>query len=240
MKRILSIMIALVLCFAAVSAFASCDKEPAVTTPETKAPEQSTEEQTEADTPAESVTEPAATTEEQTEPVTTAAKTEEATQPGGEVEYEEINVPLFEVMDPHVAVSADDGKELACKFSIQPNERLIGLFFESCPTWMVEDSSAFVVELYKWDGDYDNTILGDPLYSEEFTEWIDNAACEVYFDSVAPEGFASSGSFLWVFRGTNDKIGIWAMDPAVDCVYFENGIETSYGYRVQAIVLSPV
>ena len=247
MKKIIAVIIAVTLCTASLFALISCENKPAETTPETTAAqsdattaEDATESAAESATEAAAETETEAVTETETEAAAETEQTTEAatTAAGGEVEYDEDLVRLFEPREEHTAIDANDGKELACKFTIEKGSRLIGLVFESCPTWM-QEGSAFTVELYKWDNDYENTIIGDALYSEEFTDWIDNAECRVEFYKKAETGF-DAGTYLWVFRGTANKIGIWAMDPSDECTYFENGVESENGFRVDAIVLSPV
>ena len=251
MKKITAIIITLALCMTSLLALVSCDGTPA----ETKAPETTasqgdattaaeeqtteTEEQTteaeEQTTEAEEQTTDAEATTEEEQTTEAEATTENS---GGEVKYEEDFVALYQTRAAdHSPVSAADGRELACRFSLNEGERLTGLVFESCPTWQAE-GSAFIVELYKWDIDYDNTVLGEPLYTEEFTDWIDNAKCELDFTDKAEEGFPA-GSYLWVFRGTVGTIGIWALDPTDGCQYFENGMEASNGFRVNAVVLIP-
>lgn len=235
MKKITAFLIAALLCLGTVLALASCNDKPADTTAAstTKAAE-STKEVTE------EVTTEAATTEEVTTEAATTA--EQTTNSGAEINYEEDEIELFirrDNNDSHDPVQADSGRELACKFTIPEGSRLTGLLFESCPTWMAVDYSGFVVELYKWDNDYENTLVGDVLYSEDFEEWVDNASCELDFTDKAPSGFAS-GTYLYVFKGTTDKIGVWAMDAADDCEYFENGVGSGHGFQVIAYVLTPV
>jgi hypothetical protein len=240
MKKITAIIIACLLCAGSVFALMSCGGTPETTTVTDKPAETKAQETDAATTAAE--------TEAQTDAATTAAETEaqteekttaEATSPS-EVTWYEDELMLFERRDgdSHDPVAADNGVELACKFSIPEGSRLSGLLLESCPTWTAADYSGFVVELYKWDTDYENTVVGDALYSEEFEEWVDNAACELDFSDKAPTGFEYS-TYLWVFRGTTDKIGIWAMDPLDDCDYFANGIDCGYGYQAVAYILTP-
>lgn len=234
MKKITAVILAALLCLGAVFALVSCSDKPADTTAETtKKPAESTAETTKEATTTEEVTTEATTTEE----VTTEAKTTEG-NPG--VDYVEDEMMLFErrAGDSHDPIAADSGRELACKFTLPEGARLSGLYFESCPTWSTPDYSGFVVELYKWDNDYENTIVGELLYSEEFEEWVDNAYCELDFTDKAPGGF-DTGTYMWVFRGTTDKIGIWAMDPIDECEYFENGVSANHGFQVLAYILTP-
>ena len=236
MKKITAVLIAALLCLGTVLALASCNDKPADTTAAstTKAAESTPE------TTKEATTTEATTTEEVTTEATTTE--EQTTKSGAEVSYVEEEIELFyrrDNNDSHDPISADSGKELACKFTIPEGSRLTGLLFESCPTWTTPDYSGFVVELYKWDNDYENTLVGDMLYSEEFEEWVDNASCELDFTDKAPTGF-ESGTYLYVFRGTTDKIGVWAMDAADECDYFENGVPAGHGFQVIAYVLAPV
>lgn len=242
MKKTLAIIIAAIMCLTA-AALTSCAGTPAETTTD-KAPETTAAGTTAAETTAEAVTTAAETTAEEvtTEAATTAADTPAETTaaeetPGGDVAYIEEDVALFEYNEPHNPISAANGFELACKFKIEANDRLIGLTFESCPTW-TKEGSGFFVELYKWDTDYESTVMNDPIYSEEFTDWVDNAACEVSFLDAAENGF-KGGTYMWVFRGTTPDIGIWAMDPSDECEYFENGTFSQNGFRCNAVILTP-
>lgn len=238
MKKITAVLAAALLCLSSVFALVSCSNTPATTTADTTKAAESTPETTKEAATTEEVTTEATTTEEvTTEAATTEAKTTEG-NPG--VNYVEDEMMLFDrrAGDSHDPISADSGKELACKFTLPEGARLTGLYFESCPTWSTPDYSGFVVELYKWDNDYENTLVGEMLYSEEFEEWVDNAYCELDFTDKAPSGF-ETGTYLWVFRGTTDKIGIWAMDPIDECEYFENGVSANHGFQVLAYILTP-
>lgn len=231
MKELTAIIIALALCTASLFLMMSCGGDTAETTGEQTTADSVTT--ADAGTTAEEQTEANADTaaaEEQTEAETEAEK---------EVEYEENTVPLFATTSGHTPISAADGLELACKFTLEEGELLTGLQFESIPSWSTNGESGFIVELYKWDNDYENTIVGDALYSEEFSEWIDNSPCVVDFTDAAENGFSYS-SYMWVFKGTTPNIGIWAMDPVEECEYFESGVPAQHGFRVNAIVLSPV
>ena len=242
MKKITAVIIAGILC---LIGFASCTGTPETTTAADKPQETTAAAQTDAKTD-EATT--AAQTEEQTEAATEAATTAAETKPEtteaatlpADVNWVEDEMMLFERRggDSHDPIAADNGIELACKFTIPEGARLTGLYFESCPTWSTPDYSGFVVELYKWDNDYENTVVGDALYTEEFEEWVDNAYCELDFTDKAPSGYDNS-TYLWVFRGVTDKIGIWAMDPIDECEYFANGVDCGYGYQVSAYLLVP-
>ena len=226
MKKITSVILAAILCIGCAYALMSCGGTPETTTAaETKTPTTTAGEQT---------TEAATTEAATTEAATTAAGT------SSEVIWYEDEIMLFERRegDNHDPVAADNGVELACKFSIPSGAHLTGLLLESCPTWTSVDYSGFVVELYKWDNDYENTVIGDALYREEFEEWVDNAPCELDFTDVAADGFAYT-TYMWVFRGTTDKIGIWAMDPVDECEYFTNGVDCGYGYQAVAYIIAP-
>ena len=232
MKKIIAVIIVSAICLTSLFTLMSCDQTPE----DTKAPE-TTAAQDDATTAAEEQTTEAEGQTTEAEEQTTEAEAA-TTDNGAAANYEEELVALYQTRaTDHSPIDAADGRELACRFTVNEGERLVGLMFESCPTW-TEEGSAFVVELYKWDIDYDNTLLGDPLYKKEFTDWVDNAACELDFTDKAETGFAA-GSYLWVFRGTLGKIGIWALDPADGCTYFENGMEAENGFRVNAVVLMP-
>ena len=252
MKKTLKALTALLLCAVMLCSVFACGKQPdknGETTQkageQTQAQEQTqasetptaASAQTEAPTEAPAQTEASAQTE-------APAKTEAPEQTVDVSSYYEDMIDLFErgnTAEDHTAVQAGDNTELACKFTIEEGTRITGLFFEACPTWSDNGNGTakFVVEFYKWDSDYETTLMNQPLESEEFEDWIDNAACSFLFDKR--DGYPS-GTYLWVFRGITSWIGIWAMNPADGCVYFNNGFETrngQVGYRCCAMVLIP-
>ena len=234
MKKTLAVIIAAAMCLMTVFALASCKKDPADTGADTSAPASSEAPATQPDTTEAPATQPDTTTEAKTEAPTT---TEPADTKDGE-SFIEDDIYLYEPRDTdHSPVSAKNGTELACKFTIPAGNKLTGLFFESCPTW-TQEGSGFTVELYKWDNDYDNTVAGEPLFTEQETDWIDNAELEVDFTDVIENGFPE-GTYMWIFRGDTDNIGIWALDPAEGCEYFENGVEAFNGFQVVARILVP-
>ena len=259
MKKITAIIMVLALCAASLVALVSCGGDNAETTAaaesqtaeQTEGEETTSEEETEGEdtakpeaTTAEEATEPEATTSEEVTETNEETTAEEATETEAataeastEVNYYEKNVPLYTFKENHDPISADEGRELACKFTLEEGDRLIGLILESCPTW-TEEGSGFVIELYRWDNDYENTLIGDYLFREEFEEWVDNAECRLDFTEQKEDGFPS-GTYLWVFRGTVGKIGIWAMNPIDGCEYFESGVYSVHGYRAKAVVLTP-
>lgn len=228
MKKTLAILLAAMMALTAL-VLASCGNTPASTgeattdgekTEETPA---TTDEVTEPD----QTTEAPATTDAATEPVTTEPVTTE-----GALDYYEEDLKLYEG-DPvaHTPKTAANNVELACKFTVDDSSRLTGILFEQCPTWNTHGVSAFVVELYRWDNDYDNTILSDPIFSAEYTEWEDNTSCDVDFTDLNENGFGP-GTYMYVFRGTTSNIGLWACEPIDECEYFENGVSSDAGFQV--------
>lgn len=242
MKKTTAILLAVFLCLGSVMMLASCGGKDADTTAE------GTKTTTAADSGSESGdTQPDTAVDSGTEPDDTQADTQADTQPDTQTEPDgtkesaslvEDEIQLYEPRDTdHTPVSAANGTELACKFTVPADGRLTGLFFESCPTW-TQTGSGFVVELYKWDNDYENTVVSSPLFTEEFTDWQDNKECEIDFTDAVENGF-QGGTYMWIFRGTTADIGIWAYDPSEDCEYFENGVPGNNGFRVVAYVLVP-
>ena len=248
MKKTLKALTALLLCAVMICSIFACGKQDGKADTTQKADEP-TKAETRAEVPSQAETQAEVPTETPTEapteaPAVTEAPTEAPAQTVDVSQYYEDMIDLFErgnTAEDHTAIQAGDNTELACKFTLEEGTRIIGLFFEACPTWSDNGNGTaqFVVELYKWDSDYDTTLMNQPLESETFENWIDNAACTFLFDKR--DGYPS-GTYLWVFRGLTSWIGIWAMNPADDCVYFNNGFETrngQVGYRCCAMVLIP-
>ena len=243
MKKTTAILLAVFLCLGSVMMLASCGGKDADTTAEGTKPTTSVDSGTEPDD-----TQPDTAVDSGTEPDDTQADTQADTQPDTQTEPDgtkesaslvEDEIQLYEPRDTdHTPVSAANGTELACKFTVPADGRLTGLHFESCPSWNTHGESAFVVELYKWDNDYENTVVSSPLFTQEFTEWEDNDPCDVDFTDAVENGF-QGGTYMWIFRGTTANIGIWAYDPSEDCEYFENGVTGNNGFRVVAYVLVP-
>ncbi len=144
MKKITSVIIAAILCIGCAYALMSCGgTTPETTTAaETKAQETTTAaEQTDAATTAAETQ--AETTAEATTAEATTAEATKAETASQDVNWFEDEKMLFERRDGdnHDPIAADNGIELACKFTIPDGARLTGLLFESCPTWSTLDSS---------------------------------------------------------------------------------------------------
>lgn len=232
-------LFALLLCTALVLVcFAGCSNTPADTT---AAPSGNTTAAPAGDTTAK----PAADTTAAPAADTTAAPAADTTVAGTSdpnAMYED-EMQLFTERDngDHTPVSAANGIELACKFTVASGDLLTGVRIESMPAWSTNGVSGFTFELYKWSEDYDTTLLAEPVLSAVYTEWSDNAECSVDFYELMGDGFTGleAGSYMWLVRGDTDNIGIWAMDCSDDCLYFENGIESiTSGYQAYAIILT--
>ena len=248
MKKLLAVLIIFTICIGSMSTLVSCDKESNNTTDTNT--NTVTVDNTSETTSSTTISDTESTSVFETEEETTVAATETETAvvtADSETEPESVDINRLEESkmllykprnSSHVSISAASGIELACRFSISAGSRLIGLYFESCPTWGRNGESGFTIELYKWNRNYNKTISGEPLFTASFTNWIDNHDCDLDFTDIAEYGFPS-GSYMYVFRGDTDNIGIWALDPAKGCEYYEYGTEGNNGFRVVARILVP-
>ena len=95
------------------------------------------------------------------------------------------------------------------------------------PTWGHHDSgSDAIVELYKWDGDYDSSVDGAVLASGSVTDHADNINAVYTLDKDLP-----AGAYLAEFTldGT-EAIGFWCFTAVNEAgsLSFQNGNEASF------------
>ncbi|MBR5060193.1 MAG: hypothetical protein IKX06_05405 [Clostridia bacterium] len=103
------------------------------------------------------------------------------------------------------------------------------------PTWEnKEGGSDAKAELFKWTGDYDESVAGDVLASGEVKGHEDNTNAVFVFDKQYTEG-----TYLLVFTATGaHKLGFWA-DSQIDgeAEVFQNDAEVDWYPRVQIKVV---
>jgi len=84
-----------------------------------------------------------------------------------------------------------------------------------CPTWgSTEECMTF--KLYKWDGSYEKTVEGTPVYSKRFEKFQDNGWLPLYIndDAETTHEKIPAGEYLWVASEPTNTAGIWVCDKS--------------------------
>ncbi len=114
---------------------------------------------------------------------------------------------------------------------------LIGI---QSPTWGFHESgSDAIVEVYKWDGDYDSSVGGAVLASGAVTDHADNNNASFKLDKDLP-----AGSYLAEFTlDGSEAIGFWCFTAVNEegALSFQNGTEAKFWPDVHCklIVVEP-
>ena len=119
------------------------------------------------------------------------------------------------------------GGPIAILVSVPEGHALREVVGIQSPTWGFHESgSDAVVDLYKWEGDYDATVAGDVLASGSVTDHADNNNAVYTLDKDLP-----AGDYLAEFSidGT-EAIGFWCFTAVNEqgALCFQNGIEASF------------
>jgi len=126
------------------------------------------------------------------------------------------------------------GQDLAMKFSV-PEESVAYYARAKFPSWG-DSKGSLRLSLYKWDTDYETTVANDPIVTEKYENFADNAEIIFSFTDTAGKG-VGEGEYLWrVHEGFDERVnpdnenepvgvGLWTYKcPAADSgvtVFFE-------------------
>ncbi|MBE7066585.1 MAG: hypothetical protein E7385_03430 [Ruminococcaceae bacterium] len=131
------------------------------------------------------------------------------------------------------------------KFTVESGNSLDSIILKSMATNGAYETS-FTVFVYKWYGDYDESIFQDPVYYVTVEDHIDNANCIIDF----PEDLGCGHYLVVVTEATTgvDVDGnqlstgfplLWKSEMSEDdsIIVFENGFETDYGLFVDCVTI---
>ena len=96
-----------------------------------------------------------------------------------------------------------------------------------CPSWS-DNIGCLTVTLYKWDTDYETTVKGEPVRTQEFVDYEDNSMLGFTFegDDLLPAG----SYYIEVSDGYDDGgsgVGVWSGPAWPGQAVFVNGVYNS-------------
>ena len=131
-------------------------------------------------------------------------------------------------------VNLRKGQDYAVKFSVEEG-KLAKYVKANYPSWG-DAKGSLRLSLYKWDTDYETTVANDPIVTEKYENFADNAEIIFSFTDTAGKGIGE-GEYLWrIHEGFDERVnpdnesepvgvGMWTYDtPAEDSgmtVFFE-------------------
>lgn len=134
--------------------------------------------------------------------------------------------------DPR-SISDVPGSTLGAKFTAAGNWTDISL---TCPSWS-DNVGTMTFAVYNWKTDFDTTVAGEPVYTTQFVDYIDNDTLLVEFegDGLPP------GTYLWLLKDGKDGVGIWSKNAPDDpeIVIFYNGKVANFGPEASATIRLP-
>lgn len=91
----------------------------------------------------------------------------------------------------------------------------------SCPSYGNNTGNLTMI-LYKWNTDYNTTVVGNPIATNTFSNFADNAWLKLSFTKQAP------GEYLWVLNNPVETVGIWKYESSNNtAVSYLNGTATA-------------
>lgn len=91
----------------------------------------------------------------------------------------------------------------------------------SCPSYG-NNIGNLTMTLYKWNTDYNTTVAGNPIATNTFINFADNAWLKLNFSKQAP------GDYLWVLNNPAETVGIWKYESSNNpAVSYLNGTTTA-------------
>ncbi len=131
-------------------------------------------------------------------------------------------------------VNLRQGQDYAVKFSVGEGKYAKSVK-ANYPSWG-DTKGSIRLSLYKWDTDYETTIANDPIYTEKYENFVDNAEIVFSFADTADKG-VGEGEYLWrIHEGFDERldpnnedepvgVGMWTYNtPTADVgvtVFFE-------------------
>lgn len=136
---------------------------------------------------------------------------------------------LYDVAGSHLAVPLTDSNTAGEKFSATNYFNSIEV---ACPSYL-DNIGKLTLTLYQWNNDYDTTIAGTPVISQEFVNYPDNYNLKLNFKLQSP------GDYLWVLGNPFQSVGVWKRpDSNTANVAYINGSITTGDYESRVYYLS--
>lgn len=107
-------------------------------------------------------------------------------------------IHLFLDRGDRVPVGLGPSDAAACRFSV--DAPLFGIYVDA-PSYSNNEGD-LTLTLFRWTGDYAESIAGPPLETKTFVNFPDNA-------SLGLDINLNVGEYLWVVDGAREKVGLW-------------------------------
>jgi len=130
---------------------------------------------------------------------TITAETEAETLPAGIKSRTPTYRDMYNAAVEKEALQVPKGETAGFRFSVgAPFDRLT----VCCPSWS-DDIGTMRFTLYAWDKNYDITVSGTALASEEYIDYPDNAELDFAF------GEQPAGEYILLISDTEQAVGVW-------------------------------
>ena len=94
-----------------------------------------------------------------------------------------------------------------------------------CPSWGNAIGN-LTFKLYKWNGSYDNSIVGTPIAQNTFVNFADGADLKLSFAAQ------NAGDYVWQLSDGTETVGVWKWNETNGTsVSYQNGVKVSGNYR---------
>jgi len=117
------------------------------------------------------------------------------------------NTELVSVYDSrflmHTPFSIDATTTIGFRFSLDRRSRLKQVA-SKCPGYC-DDIGTMTMCIYRWNETYEKTVSKEPVFSETFVDYGDNATVLTKISDVE----ITDGDFLLIFKDGKDGVGLW-------------------------------
>ena len=228
MKKLTALVLAALLSLSALTLI-SCDKEDAEGATTTAGESQ-------AEGAGEAATDAPATDAPATEP-------EETDPPKPRDEYDYIM--LYDAKDgghgPHSLMA--EGSSVGVRFKFDKGFLTDGNI--QCPSWSNNEGN-LTLKIFTWNTDYATTVAGEPVYTQVYENYNDNATLTYDFSTEESLGLAAGEYLWWMGEGVDASgsgVGLWIQaaptDPKISEVYVNGELNTDVGPEGEMNIIIP-
>ncbi len=128
---------------------------------------------------------------------------------------------MYSSVGNQTAVQITSGNTPAVKFTADYSFNGVEAF---CPSYS-NNTGSLTMKLYKWNTDYNTTIAGTPIATQQFVNFNDNAWLKLNCTTQLP------GEYLWLLNNPVETVGVWKYDGSGNtAVSYLNGSGTPGDY----------
>lgn len=111
------------------------------------------------------------------------------------------------------AYQVNERDEYGCRFYASAPFDSIAI---SCPSYS-DNTGSITVSLYRWETNYIFSVSAQPVKTETFVDFNDNATLTVDFDDCPP------GEYIAVLSGGSDGVGVWMFSESRTGTFLYSG-----------------